>query len=127
MGSACAIHIAHQHPDNFTGLIIESGFAHTIPLLARLGLPVESLGDIPDPIGNIPKMQEIRLPLLVIHGERDGIIPVRQGQTLYDSSPAQHKMLLRVPHAGHNDLVAIAKGRYFNAIRHFVADVLSPG
>jgi pimeloyl-ACP methyl ester carboxylesterase len=122
LGSACAIHTASQYPDQFRGLIIESGFAHVIPLLARLGLPTGVLAAIPDGIGNVSKMQFITLPLLVIHGEKDSLIPIANGQTLYNTSPAQLKHLVRIPGAGHNDLLMVGPDRYFAAIAQFVAE-----
>jgi alpha-beta hydrolase superfamily lysophospholipase len=123
LGSACAIHAAHQHPEQFKGLIVESGFARATRLLARLGLPARMLEGLPDPVGNERKIAQIELPLLVIHGERDTIIPVENGQALYEASPAEDKRLVRIPHAGHNDLLFYGGQPYFQAIRQFVDDV----
>lgn len=125
LGSAPAIHLVHQYSDSFAGLILESGFAHIVPLMARLGLPTERLTGLPDPVGNIRKLAEIRLPLLVIHGEHDTILPVENGQALYDASPAFHKRILRVPRAGHNDLLFHAPDAYFNAVGRFIEEVLN--
>ncbi len=125
LGSAPAIHLAHLHPDAFAGLIVESGFAHTVPLLAQLGLPVEALAALPDPFDNAAKVGELHLPLLVIHGERDRIVPVGNGQALYDASPAADRTLARVPGAGHNDLLFVAPAAYFNALRAFVERAVS--
>ena len=116
LGSAPAIHYAHQHPEMFKGIIIESGFAHVLPLLARLGLPPGALGNVPDPVGNVSKMKKIDLPLLVIHGERDSLIPVANGQALYDASPAERKNIARIRNAGHNDLLYAGMNQYFAAI-----------
>jgi len=123
LGSVPAIQAAHAYPERFKGLIIESGFAHTIPLLARLGVPTDVLTGLPDPIGNARKIAEIGLPLLVIHGERDSLIPVENGQALYDASPATHKRLLRIPGAGHNDLLMADLDGYFAAIAHFLSAI----
>jgi alpha-beta hydrolase superfamily lysophospholipase len=120
LGSAPAIHLAHGHPEGFAGLIVESGFAHTVPLLARLGVAVERLVGGPDPLDNAGKMADIDLPLLVIHGENDRLIPVSDGQALFDASPADDKHLVRAPGAGHNDLMAVARHRYFDALGSFV-------
>ncbi|KAB2904555.1 MAG: alpha/beta hydrolase [Anaerolineae bacterium] len=120
LGSLCAIHVAHQHPDFFKGLIVESGLAHILPLLARLGLSPHLLGSIPDPIGNVSKMQKITLPLLVIHGEQDSLVPVANGQALYDASPAERKTILRIPGAEHNDLMFVGLHQYMGAIQKFM-------
>jgi alpha-beta hydrolase superfamily lysophospholipase len=120
LGSAPAIHLAHEHPAGFTGLIVDSGFAHTLPLLARLGLPVERLAGGVDPFDNAGKMAAVDLPLLVIHGEDDRLIPVGDGQALYDASPAVDRTIVRAPGAGHNNLMAVARYRYFEALADFV-------
>jgi len=124
LGSTCAIHAAHLYPDLFRGIIIESGFAHTLPLLARLGVPADALADLPDPIGNVQKMQSVHLPLLVIHGERDMLIPVANGQALYDASPARLKYIVRIMRAGHNDLLYYGVREYFAAIKGFLDEVM---
>jgi alpha-beta hydrolase superfamily lysophospholipase len=126
LGSACAIHLARHHPARVRGIIIESGFAHAIPLLARLGLPANLLANVPDPIGNVRKMGEIDLPLLVIHGEDDNLIPVNNGQALYDASPALIKRIVRIPGAGHNDLLMFGAQPYFAAIQEFLTAIAPP-
>ncbi|MBN2306237.1 MAG: alpha/beta fold hydrolase [Anaerolineae bacterium] len=125
LGSAPAIHAAHTHPDRFKGMIIESGFARATRLLARLGLPSVLTDRLPDPVANDKKMAGITLPLLVIHGERDNLIPVENGQALYDASPAAIKRILRVPGAGHNDLLMIGIETYFKALGQFIDDTLT--
>src|SRR5262249_31929390 len=88
LGSAPATHLAYIHPELFKGLIIESGFAHAPSVFARVtGLPQALVAKVPDVFGNADKMPKINLPLLVIHGERDTLIPVENGQALYDASP----------------------------------------
>jgi alpha-beta hydrolase superfamily lysophospholipase len=126
LGSATAIHAAHTYPSRFRGVIIESGFAHVIPLLARLGLPSGMLANLPDPIGNVRKIAEVNLPLLVIHGEEDNLIPVNNGQALFEASPASHKRIVRIPGAGHNDLLMSGIRAYFAAITEFLAAVAPP-
>ncbi len=44
LGSACAIEVAVEHSEAVTGLIIESGFAETLPLGRTLGIDLERLG-----------------------------------------------------------------------------------
>ena len=52
-----------------------------------------------------------RMPLLVIHGERDGHIPVAQGQLLYDLAVGP-KYLWICPGAKHNQAVAVQPRLY---------------
>ncbi|MBE2195644.1 MAG: alpha/beta hydrolase [Anaerolinea sp.] len=120
MGSAPAIHIAFSHPEQVKGLIIESGFADLFSVLVRMGFPSEALGRMIDPLGNERKMETIHLPLLIIHGEDDNLIPFKHAQRLYDASPSTRKRLLRIVHAGHNDLMMQGLWDYFGAIADFV-------
>ena len=98
-------------------MIIEGGFAQVIPLLVRLGLPAMMLPE--DPINNLEKIESLTIPLLVIHGEQDALIPVSEGQTLYDSAGSKSKLIRRFRGAGHNDLMYYAE-EYFAAIEGFL-------
>jgi len=123
LGSAPAVHLAYTFPDRFKGLIIESGFADMPSVMRRLGIQPEQFSlteqDLA-PIWNARKLRSVMLPLLVIHGEADTLLPVEHGQALYDASPAEKKTILRIPGAGHNDLMMIGMQRYFHAIADFI-------
>jgi hypothetical protein len=52
-------------------------------------------------------------PLLVIHGEADGIIPPKFGQKIYDLAPSSlPKWIWRVPQAGHIESLSMKNGEY---------------
>lgn len=123
LGSAPAVHVAAKFPERFSGLIIESGFADMPSVMRRLGIQPEQFSLTEQefaPIGNARKLGTVTLPLFVIHGEADTLLPVEHGQALYDASVAEYKTILRIPGAGHNDLMLIAMQRYFNAIAAFI-------
>lgn len=56
-----------------------------------------------DQFRNIDHIRKVRAPLLVVHGERDGVIPVAMGQAIYDAGNEPKKLEL-LPEADHNDL-----------------------
>lgn len=117
LGSAAALEIADRAGDAISGLILESGFAYTFPLIERIGfLKIEDADEDRDGFGNLQKIARVEVPTLVIHGERDWIIPVTDGQALYDASPAADKTLVTIPGAGHNDLMLVGRKPYFDAI-----------
>jgi len=122
LGSAAAIEVARHHQEAIAGLIIESGFAHTLRLLARLGVVLENLGEEQDVFANLTKIGQVSLPILVIHGQADMLIPASEGVALYEGSaaPDDEKRLVLIPGAGHNDLLAVGAAIYFEAIRDFV-------
>lgn len=120
LGSVSAIEIALQAGNKLAGLIIESGFADTLPLLARLGFPVTAVDPEMYEIGNGSKMTEIKTKTLIIHGEADFLIPAAQGEKLYHHCAASSKQLVKIPSAGHNDLLMVGTNQYFGAIKSFI-------
>ena len=120
LGSAAAIEAATHPQSGLSGLIIESGFAFTLPLVERLGGFSPANTDEGQGFGNYKKMSLISLPTLIIHGEEDHIIPVSDGRALYRQSPAGNKRLLTIAEAGHNDLIVVGLSDYFESIRQFV-------
>ena len=122
LGSASALELAATYPNAIDGLIIESGFAYAGPLLRLLGVASEIL-TFTEQVGfrNIDKIGSVSAPTLVIHAENDHIIPFEDGQALFDASPAEHKTLLKIPHANHNDLLFQGFDAYMTAIKAFAA------
>lgn len=120
LGSAAAIEVAAEAQDGLSGLILESGFADTFALLARLGVRQEGAIEARDGFGNAEKIAGVTVPTLIIHGENDVLIPPRDGEELFRHSGAEDKRLLLIPGAGHNDLMLMGQTEYFAAIRAFV-------
>jgi pimeloyl-ACP methyl ester carboxylesterase len=121
LGSAAAIEVASRVRHKLRGLIIESGFSYTFPLIQRLGGPALTQSDEKrDGFGNLEKMEHVDIPTLVIHGEEDHIIPVTDGMALHRRCRAHQKNMLVIPHAGHNDLLMHDGNAYFRAIESLV-------
>ena len=59
------------------------------------------------------------LPVLVVHGEADPLVPVEMGRALYDAA-AREKRLLVVPGAGHCQAVLADGDGYFETVLDFV-------
>lgn len=119
LGSAAAIEIASKVGDQIAGLIIESGFAYTFPLLERLGLYVKGADEERDGAGNLAKVRHIGVPTLIIHGESDTLIPVSDAEALYANSGAREKKLVRIPGGAHGNVMIVNIPKYFGAIQHF--------
>ena len=47
----------------------------------------------------------IRVPVLVVHGDKDDRIPVAQGRAVFEAIPDARKQFLELPKAGHDDLI----------------------
>ena len=122
LGSAAAIQVAARAGERLAGLIIESGFADTFGLLARLGAPVRGADEERDGAGNAAKISRVTTRTLIIHGQVDVLIPAADGRELYRRSGAGDKRLVIIPGAGHNDLMWVGITQYMEAIRAFVKE-----
>jgi alpha-beta hydrolase superfamily lysophospholipase len=120
LGSACALELAQHYADEITGMIIESGFAYTVPLLKLVGIDADSLGiSEQHGVANLEKIKTFAKPTLIIHAEQDHIIPLSDGQALYQACPATEKHFLKIPYANHNNIMALGFSEYMAAIKTF--------
>lgn len=118
LGSASALELADSYGEEIHGLIVESGFADTGPLLALLGMSMDSLGITEkEGFGNTEKIERFAGPALVIHGEFDSIISCVQGEMLYEACSSQNKRFLLIAGAGHNDIFARGMAEYMDGVR----------
>lgn len=126
LGSAPAIEIASKRMEKIAGLIIESGFAHSLPLLKLIGIPVEGLGlQEKDGFRNFQKISQITKPTLILHAQFDELIPMQEADVLLKNSGARRKEMIIIPRAGHNDILMRCGREYFNTIARF-ANSLKP-
>lgn len=126
LGSASALELAARRADLLDGLIIESGFAYAAPLLGLLGVPLDASFREEEGFANLEKIRGFSKPTLIIHAERDHIIPYADGQALYEASPAPRKTLLKIPRANHNDIFARAFGEYMEAVKRLTQQAARP-
>jgi len=63
------------------------------------------------------RIGNIKMPLLIVHGDRDTVVPIESGERLY-ALAEDPKRFLRVAGAGHEDLGA----RAIEAMKAFVAE-----
>lgn len=120
LGSAPALELAHSYQDQLQGLIIESGFASAAGLIRYLGLPVDTASLDKLEAASLAMLLSLRLPVLILHGEYDMLIPASEAMKLFEEVQARDKRLLLIPGAGHNDIMIVGIEQYFSAIRDFV-------
>ena len=117
LGTAVAIDLAVEHPP--AALVLRSPFTS----MADVGqhhypfLPVRLL--LRDRFAAIDQIRRIRVPLLVIAGGHDRIVPIENSRRLYDAAVAP-KTLLVLPDADHNDYALLAGDEMFRAIVRFL-------
>jgi fermentation-respiration switch protein FrsA (DUF1100 family) len=119
LGGAVALHLALESPP--TGLILQSTFT-SIRDVARRHYPFIPPFLVADAYPSLRLIAKLAAPLLMLHGGNDAIVPVAQGQALFDAAPGRKHMHV-FPSLGHNDLVAMAAGEYERVIAQWVRDL----
>jgi hypothetical protein len=122
LGSIPAMELAFNYQDDIRGLIIESGTASNFRRLwDYLGITKkEAILSEESLFLNKVKIRQVHKPTLIIHGEYDQIIPIREGEELYGNSGAQDKRILIIPGADHNDVMIVKQSLYFDTIEKFI-------
>jgi hypothetical protein len=72
--------------------------------LRRLHYPFIPAALIPDAYPALRRIPALRAPLLVLHGDRDEIVPPSHGRTLFEAAPGTRRIQV-FPGLGHTDLV----------------------
>ena len=121
LGSVCAIDLDARHGNVVKGLLIESGFADSLPLLKILGISLSTAGIKEEEcFGNKEKIAAVKIPTMILHGARDQLIPPAEAEKLQAASGARNKQFLLIPGADHNTMISIAGRLYFQTIRQFI-------
>lgn len=117
LGGAVALELA-RHCEAAC-LITESTFTNSHDMARHLYpfLPIHRL--LPKRFENDMKVASVRTPHLLLHGERDPLVPVSMARTLYDLA-AQPKQLCIVPGATHTDALAIGGHTLTKDIGEFI-------
>ena len=68
----------------------------------------------------VERVRHVGCPLLVIAGDRDGIIPLEMSERLF-AAAVEPKRLVTIPGADHNDEELLAGPRMIGAIVEFLA------
>lgn len=124
LGSAFCIDLGYTSPDKIKGIIIDSGFAYSLPLARRLGYHVSDSGlSEEDCFNNLAKIAEIEIPTLLLHGADDQLIPLPEAVKLQAESGAKTKQLFVVPGADHNALFTRGGSTYFETVKIFTDTV----
>ncbi len=122
LGSAAALELVADADPAIAGLVIESGFALTMPLLESLGLNPASLGiEEKDCFGNQDKIAEFQKPTYILHAQFDQIISLANAETLQAQSAAHAKEFAIIPGADHNNIFETVGDMYFNEIKRFTS------
>eukprot|EP00928_Gymnodinium_smaydae_P014759 TRINITY_DN15428_c0_g2_i1.p1 TRINITY_DN15428_c0_g2~~TRINITY_DN15428_c0_g2_i1.p1 ORF type:complete len:443 (-),score=54.40 TRINITY_DN15428_c0_g2_i1:87-1415(-) len=100
LGAALAVHVAERFECH--GLVLVAPFLSLVDAFRQYIGGVASLviGDI---FNNSENISCVRVPTLVIHGQKDHLVACTQGRQLLDRCPASRKMFVNPANMGHND------------------------
>jgi len=127
LGCAPALELAAGNDPAIAGLIIESGFALSMPLLENMGLDTATLGLCEgDCFRNQMKIATFPKPTYILHAQYDQIIPLSSAETLQAQSIARAKEFAIIPGADHNNIIERVGDMYFAEIRRFLNKLGQP-
>ncbi len=119
IGSGVVLEMAKQYDERSMhpyAVVLEAPFLSLLQMSRRrhFYVPVDWL--LLDRFMNTEKMVSVRVPLLVINGEKDEFIPYTDGRTLYDLAQ-EPKTYIMIPEGDHN-------GLHFRGLQKYVLDFL---
>lgn len=117
LGAAIAVEMATRHPPH--GLILESPFPSISYMAGRAYpfLPVSLL--LQTHYDSLAKIGKVETPLLVLHGDKDEIVPLEAGRKVFDTARGVKEFYI-IRGAGHNDTHLVGGEEYFATLRRFV-------
>ncbi len=120
LGSISAFELAYRYQDAIRGLIIESGFPSVVRIIMHLGVPIHEVNLEKIDQECLEMIHKIFIPTLIIHGERDTLVPLREAKDIFNHLGTDKKELLIIPSANHNNIMLVGFQKYFNAIQQFI-------
>ena len=120
LGGAVAAAVAGRRPAK--GLILESTFTSARDMAGRV-LPLPGVHLIVRArYDALAAVRDLRLPLLVIHGTADEIVPFAMGRRIFESAASPAKQFRQVPGGRHNDTYLVAGDAYYGWLRELLAE-----
>ncbi len=113
LGSGVAVRLATEKA--VAGLILDAPFTSAADVAGHhyWYLPVWLLRD---QYRSIDRIHELKVPLLVIHGDRDGVIPIALGERLFAAAP-EPKRFVTLPGVDH---VSVLEAGGLGPVRAFL-------
>ena len=119
LGGAVAVNLAARRPCG--GLIVQSSFTSAREMAERMfAIPLISYV-VKSKFDSEDLIRTVHAPILITHGTRDEIVPIKMGEQLFAAAP-EPKHFYPVEGAGHNDVLAVGGGTYLACLRSFIAE-----
>ena len=119
LGSAVSLELALAHPA--AALVLEAPFT-SVRDMARTTILAPLAPFVRTRYESLARISRLRMPLLVLQGDRDEIVPPVQGRRLFDAA-REPKRYFAIRGAGHNDTYLVGGEAYWRAIADFMETV----
>lgn len=102
LGTGVAVWLASQKP-NIKGLVLEAPFTSLADLIRWkfFFIPVDVL--LSDRYTSLKRITDVTAPVLVIHGEKDKVVPAKYGKRIH-AAANNPKTITLIAEGGHDDL-----------------------
>ena len=122
LGTGIAVRIATERPA--AGIILDAPYTSIVELAAQAYpyLPVRYV--LKDRYETEKYIRQVRMPLLILHGERDPVIPVTMGREVLRLAN-EPKRLVTFPFAGHSNIY-VDGNPALDAVRTWIAELKRP-
>ncbi|MCA1908158.1 MAG: alpha/beta hydrolase [Magnetospirillum sp.] len=121
LGTGVAVQMATEHV-NVVGVVLEAPYTRLPDLAPVYVLPGFAEMVMLDRFDNRAKIGQIRSPLLILHGQQDGVVPVDMGRELKERARMGVEAHF-IAAAGHNDLYSHGAGQL---VADFIRKQLEP-
>ncbi len=123
LGAAVAADLATR--EECLALILETPFA-SIREMARAAFPFLPIGPLlRTRYDVVEKVKRVKAPLLVLHGDKDEVVPFEQGKKVFEAaSPPKEFHTIRGAH--HNDTYIVGGDAYFAVLKDFIERAAGP-
>jgi fermentation-respiration switch protein FrsA (DUF1100 family) len=121
LGGAVAIDVASRTPRGIDGLIVESTFT-SLPDMARAATRMSLAARVVAyRFDSLTKIRRLEMPILIVHGEADDLVPFRMGEALRDAARrAACVQFHSVASGDHNSTWVLGGAPYLRAWREFL-------
>ncbi len=119
LGSAVAVDLAVK--EKCCALILETPFT-SIKEMGKKLYPFlfMSLHFLRTKYDSLSKISKIKVPTLIMHGDKDELVPIEQGKILYEEAN-EPKEFYTIPGAMHNDTHIVCGEEYFDVIKSLIS------
>lgn len=140
MGAACALMMSGEAlPAQVSAIVSDCAYTDAYRMFAKqmmdwFGLPSFPLLDSMNLVlqlrggydlkeaSALEAVKKTNLPVLIIHGDQDDMVPVDMAYELYDAVPGQKELLI-IPGAGHAQAMDKDPELYYDTVFHFLSQI----